>query len=115
MVNGKNDEFVGHIVFKLCSVAGIHEEGAEVDGTHYMICFGVEVVLRSLTNGFVYVLRDHLLWANADSVLDMDLAVQNILQFEVTGGLELADVSRQGDLNGNSRHGGNVAWGYDGS
>jgi hypothetical protein len=41
--------------------------------------------------------------------------VQNILQFEVTGGLELADVSRQGDLNGNSRHGGNVAWGYDGS
>lgn len=107
MVDGENNKFVGHIVCKLCSVAGIREEGTEVDGTRNVICFGVEVVFRSLTNGFAYAFGKRLLWADAASVLDMDLAVQNILHFEVIGGFELAEVSLQSNV---GRHDGNVSF-----
>lgn len=42
-------------------------------------------------------------------VLNMDLAVQDVLQLEVTGGFELAEVGLQGDRDGCVRHDGYVS------
>lgn len=107
VVNDDKDALVtAPIAFEFRSVFGICEERSFVDSAHDTFGFA-KVLPCGPIDGLV------LAWCDfgfrvVDVVLNISLAVQDILQLEVTA-LRRTGVGQQGDCDWVGRHGGDVA------
>jgi len=121
IVLGGKDESLACIAFECLLMVGLRKKRAFVDGTCNVTGY-LEIVICGLMNNSRYFCWSRRPRAVVILVvliaIGANLTVQNILQLEVTGGVELAEVSLQGDRswwNGIGRHDGRVsiAWGLE--